>query len=242
MQTMPQEKLNNLLQQKLEQLKAVPEGVDFNPSSAWQKMEERLHSKNKTYKSNRYVVAASVVLILFCVWVIKDDDKAVHEKITSHKVTSHKIQKALSTALIKKELVPEASPRCKPLNVTTINKIEHTKDKRREYVIATIENDREKSNTPAVPTLQEHIPLLIQSETAVITPPVKKIRIVHINEIEQSIETAKRNTTAYTGFKFFKHTNQTAIDSEEPTQVEEAQPSRKDRGFIKAIIHTFKED
>lgn len=246
MQTMLQEKLNNLLQQKFEQLKAIPEGVDFNPSSAWQKMEDCLHSKNKTYKNKTYkisgyVVAASVVVILWSVWLVKDGKRMYHKNVTSHEAVSGKTQKTLSTVILKKDFVSEVLLKKQPHATTITNEVALTKDKKPAYSVATIEN-AEQLKTPLAPALKESITLIIQPETTVATPPGKKLRIIHNNEIKQSVETAQRNTTASTRLQILRLFPLTSIDIEEPLQEATTSPAINNKRFIKAIIKIHKED
>ena len=61
---MHQDKLNKILQEKLNNLKELPQGVSFNPSSTWNKIENNLIGRKKQKTIWWYYAAASILLIV----------------------------------------------------------------------------------------------------------------------------------------------------------------------------------
>ncbi|HEX8331379.1 MAG TPA: hypothetical protein VF622_02085 [Segetibacter sp.] len=244
---MPQEKSNNILQQKLDELNGLPDDVEFDSSSAWNKLEGRLHPVTKKHVWLYYVVAASVVGLIFTFSIQKEDKIVSAKEIAKQKEPAAKVENAATAELIVSKQNSKATNKLKPIKNTrtitgtdqVLNKTSNDLNPFQEEIIPTNivsvlpNNDEEKAATR-------------QPENIVGETPVRKFRIVHNNETlirPQYPDIAKRSTSSYSGFPLFKSNQVMDLNPEEPAQEEILpQQRKKDRVFFKILSNTLKED
>ena len=239
---MPQERSDNTLQQKLDQLSALPEGIRLDASSAWTKMELALHPKPKSKRTFYYVAAACLIFSMTGALIFKEDKKApthsilvterfeLKPRIVQAEADKHQAEnktEELFTKPVKKDIKVVATVSEDPVPTGE----------------ATVEKNLAITPVSTTPIETEQKVITKPAESTVASSTVRRFRIVHNNEtfVERQTDVAKRTALMNTGFPLFRSTQPIEPSSEEP-QAEEAIPHRKrDKPFIKSLT-TLKED
>jgi hypothetical protein len=244
---MRQEKSSNILQQKLEELNRLPNDIEFDSSSAWNKLEGRLHPVTKKNTLGYYLIAASVLALIFTLLIQKDNKNVSAKEVAVQKKPAAKVEKTSTADLIESrqslKIRTEMKPKQNgPLIAATEPVLNKTPDDLKPHIGENLATDL----LSVIPNMDEEKAATKPPENIVAKTPVRKFRIVHNNETltqPQYPGVAKRSTSSNTGFPLFKPNQAMDVNSEEPAQEEILpQQRKKDRGFIKLLSNTLKED
>jgi hypothetical protein len=176
---MQEEIQNNNWRSSLDELECIPGEASPALTDAWQTLHARLAPKENTYKLLWWVAAAACVIVVFLLSANKDQKlpaKNINNVVKSNVEIKHPVIE--QEALVNKPIVNKTKKGIhakKPETVTT-EKIEVA---------------------PVV--IEEHAPPIAIIETPPAPPPVKKLRVIHINELQgnNSEENKERMIESY---------------------------------------------
>lgn len=253
---MQPEKQNNVLQQKLDGLTALPDAVDFDATASWQKLEKKLSPSSKQRTTQTLIlawatVAAVVVIVVASIWFLTKGDvdagevyarqpaklnekpTAVTQPVieTSSSFKSEKISTEILKAAVNQKMYLEKDVTTKgnlPVEIAFRNEELQTSNKPPTEPVVTV--------LPAEELQAKNY----QLQTASVIP-AKKFRIVHINETApQKVDIAQNHLQPETRFPFYKQGAAAELVDELPPVDVDFQ-RRKDKGFIKTLTNSIKD-
>ena len=197
---MSNEKQNNSWKGKLDELEQHPD-ASFSKAAAWEQLYERLEEKPRRNKGVWYVAAAAcLLLVAIASWKVlhtKTNDQLVVEKtsapVTPVTATTNTpgtdttvsqqsfIVKPIDPASIKTEPVVIGKT-AKERNTPTYLSSTHKKS----YPILPVAVPVASQTTTTVTAIPALPPASLL--TVVTAPPKKKLKVVHINELDDSME------------------------------------------------------
>jgi hypothetical protein len=164
----------------------------FNKNEAWDKLYKRLHNKPQHKIAKWYWMAAACLLIIAAIFLLMNKQEQQPSFATnplhSNEPATGIVKKTVLTNENNKELVSASkedkkavSPTLHKNNVAVI-KIETVTGRDLDSV-----NNAALTKTAITPTIH------FDSAMATTTPPKKKLRVVHVNEIDQPAEESTAN-------------------------------------------------
>jgi len=202
---MKDENINDPLREKLNKLSEVPEGLHFNHSAVWQKLEQQLQKKNNKRNRFVFVYAAASLLLFVIVLIYHSTSKPAKTASTAELIKTTNDGKSGITPERNKNILPV------PSNETTFNP---TKQKQLQLKIQKPFIDSiqagQKTNAVEFTTMskgdsnENTLPILVEMVTAPEVSVLKpRFKIAHINEINRSpvqvdVAHAEKNNYGFT--------------------------------------------
>lgn len=197
-----QEKSTKPLQQKLDALEELPDGFSFEPSAAWNKLEQKLIPQKAGNKKTIwfYAAAASVILCISAIFFFQINKKTPQQTVKETVVQpKESLPAPVITAIQKNETATVKNVTKNRLKVKQELKVPVTNTRPQSITVVKAETPNQiQMPNPAETTVTKITEPVVEITPVASKPPV--LKIIHINELmqehqleQQRVAEAKRN-------------------------------------------------